>query len=863
MKHLLTLLLLSPIIVFAQISEDFSDGNFTQNPSWLGNQNKFIVNDDFILQLKDSEAGLSMLSTDNNIATNCEWRFWVKLSFSPSSNNNARVYLIADNNDLSGSVDGYFVQLGESGSNDAIELFKQSGNEIVSVCRGAEGLISSSFEIGIKIIRDENSLWKIYADPNGGENYQLQAEASDNTHEITSHFGVYCKYTSSNSSKFYFDNIYVGEIIVDNQPPVISSIDVRSDTSLTIYFDEVVEQSSAENALNYLVDNGIGNPETAQTNLSDARQVILNFANKFNSGQENIITVTAIKDLSGNVMISQQLTFLYFEAEPYDILINEIMADPSPVVDLPEYEYLELFNTLSHSVNLNGWKLLIGSSEKVFGDITIESEGYLILAKESAAASFEPYGNFYGFGSFTLTNSGQDLVLVSKEGYEISTVSYTDEWYNNYEKQDGGWSLEQIDPENICSGAENWMAGYDPRGGSPGKVNSVDTDLHLLPKPIKFEMLDNRKIQLTFSQKMDSISMITNSYFMVDNQVGEPTSIFFSGFKPQKAVLTFSDDFQMGTTYKMTLSSQIKNCRGDEMGKDTVLVFGLPEDPETMDIVINEVLFNPLGDGVDFVELFNASFKVIDLGSMQIGSVRISPPNPPDTTFYSISEEQFLLVPGTYICLTSSPIKVKEQYFTQNPNGFLKVDPFPALNNDDGSVLLTTNGNIMIDAFDYTEEMQYPLLVYVDGVSLERSGFLQATNDKTNWHSAAESVGFATPAYQNSQFIGEHEIDETIVVEPEIFSPDNDGYNDLLSIKYQFEQPGFMMTIDIYNSRGYPVRKLVNNQYLGVSGSVNWDGIQDDNTKAAVGIYVIFIQVFDLDGNVKQFKKPVVLASRL
>ena len=862
MKHLFAYLLLCPILVFTQVSDDFSDGNFILNPEWTGNQDKFVVNDDLILQLKDSDAGLSVLTTPNSIAINCEWRIWVKLSFSPSSNNNARIYLITDNADISASLNGYFLQLGESGGDDAIELFRQSGADIVSVCRGTEGLISSSFELGLKITRDENSLWKIFADPNGGENYQFQTEATDNTYESTQYFGVYCKYTSSNSSKFYFDNIYVGEIIIDNQAPEILDIEVVSDSTLIVHFDEVLEQNSAENTLNYMVDNGIGNPESVELNNTNARQVILYFSNKFSDGLENTITVTDIEDLSGNAMTTQQLGFLFFEVAPYDVIINEIMADPTPVVDLPEYEYLELFNTLPHSVNLKDWKLQIGSSEKVFGNISVEAGGYLILAKENAANSFEPYGDFYGFSSFSLTNSGQDLILFSKEGIEISAVSYTDEWYKNYEKQDGGWSIELINPENICSGDENWIASSDVKGGSPGAVNSMDSDMLLMPKLSKYTMLDNKKIQLTFSQKMDSLSMTDLTHFMVDNQVGQANSIFYSGFKPRQIILTFSTDFQKGISYKMTLNGKIKNCRGDTMENDTIIVFGIPEEPEVMDIVINEILFNPLGDGVDFVELFNPSFKVIDIGSMHIGSVRKSPPNPPDTSFYSISDEQLLLIPGTYICLTSSPIKVKEQYFTQSPNAFSKVDPFPALNNDDGSVLLMSN-DIFIDAFDYNEDMQYPLLVYVDGVSLERSSFMQATNDKTNWHSAAESVGFATPAYQNSQFIGDKEVDESIVVEPEIFSPDNDGYNDLLSIEYKFEQAGFMMTIDIYNSSGYPVRKLINNEYLGISGSVNWDGIQDDNTKAAVGIYVIFIEIFDLDGNVKQYKKTAVLASKL
>lgn len=851
------------MLVFTQVLEDFSDGDFTQNPLWTGNQDKFIVNNDLNLQLSDTDAGLSFLCTNNNFALNCEWRLWVKLAFSPSSNNNSRIYLISDTDNITANVNGYFLQLGEAGSDDAIELFKQNGNIITSICRGNPGLISSSFELGLKITRDENNLWKIFADPNGGENYQFQAEAIDNTFLSSQYFGIYCKYTSSNSTKFYYDNIYVGDIIVDLQAPEITDVEVISDSSLLINFDEVVEQNTAENISNYLVNNDIGMPLLAEINSSNAKQVSLFFSNKFISGQENTISISNVEDLSGNIMLSQQKKFIFFAANPFDLLINEIMADPNPRVDLPDFEYLEIYNTLPHTVNLNGWKLIIGSSEKLFESINVEAYSYLIVAKEDAEISLETYGNFYGFSSFSLTNSGQELTLKSKEGITISSVNYTEEWYQDYEKEDGGWSLEQINPENICSGSENWKASNDVRGGSPGEINSVNSDLKLLARPIKFEMLDPQKLQISFNQKMDSISITNTNYFNVDNNVGEPSSVVFSSFMAEKAILNFDEDFLIGKTYVISLSKQIQNCQGEEMLADTNIIFGRPEEAQNMDLVINEILFNPLGDGVDFVEIFNVSFKVIDLSTLLIGSVKISPPNPNDTSYYSISEEQLLMIPGEYLCLSISPAKVKDQYQTQNPNGFLKVDPFPALNNDKGSVLLKTKAGLLIDGFDYDEDMQYPLLVYVDGVSLERASFLQATNDKTNWHSAAENVGFATPAYQNSQFIGETTTDERIVVEPEIFSPDNDGYNDMLSINYNLDQPGFMMTIDIYNSNGFPVKNLVNNEYLGIEGSVNWDGIQNDNTKAAVGIYVIYIQLFDLNGNVKHYKKTAVLASKL
>ena len=251
------------------------------------------------------------------------------------------------------------------------------------------------------------------------------------------------------------------------------------------------------------------------------------------------------------------------------------------------------------------------------------------------------------------------------------------------------------------------------------------------------------------------------------------------------------------------------------------------------------------------------------MSQLQIGTVKVSPPNPPDTLFYSITNQQTLFVPGTYVCLTASPEIVKSLYHTDNPNGFIKIDPFPAYNNGEGTCLLYNYSGEMVDAFDYSEEMHFTLLNYVDGVSLERISFNNQTQDESNWHSAAESVGFGTPAYQNSQFVLPGDQADQIIIEPEIFSPDNDGYNDVISINYLFAQPGYMMTVQVFNSAGYLIKKLINNQYLGVEGSVNWDGIQDDNTKAPAGIYIFYIQVYDLSGNVKKYKKTGVLATKL
>ncbi len=863
MKTFYLLLLLFPAFLLAQVNDDFKDGDFTQNPAWTGLQEKFIINSSSQLQLYDTAASSAYLLTGNSMVSDVEWRCWVKLSFSPSANNNARIYLVSDQADLNLPLNGYFVQLGESGSVDAIELFKQDGENLTSICRGTEGMIASSFTIRLKVKRTTEGFWQVFVDPNGGENFQLEAEGTDDSFSSTSYFGFYCLYTSSNSTKMYFDDVYVGPEIIDTEPPEILAVSVLSDSTLLLGFSEPLDQISAETTTNYVVDQGIGIPNNAELNQSNSSEVMISFSNHFETESNYTLSVSNVQDLAGNEMLTQEIGFLYYQPKAFDVVINEIMADPSPEVGLPDHEFLELYNQTNNTIDLTDWMLTIGSSEKIFGPAQILPNGYLIVAHEDAETDLSAYGSFYGFSSFSLTNTGQTITLTDKEGNTISMVSYQDDWYKDPDKEDGGWTLEQINPNNICSQGDNWQASEDSKGGTPGAINSVYSNIVLTPKVDRIEMVADNLLRLYFNQAMDATSMTDVVHYIVDHDIGNPQETFSIEGQPGTIELYFGQTFLSGVIYQLTVLNTVANCIGQHPENDTTISFGLGDDAVENDIIINEILFNPWTNGVDYVEIYNRSDKVIDLSLLQIGTVKTSPPNPPDTLHYTISDQQMLLVPGVYLLLSSSPETVKSQYLTENPNGFLKVEPFPAYNNDEGTCLLINQKQVLIDAFDYSEDMQYPLLNYVDGVSLERASFDNPTNDKNNWHSAAEAVGFGTPAYQNSQFIKEGGFVEEITIEPEIFSPDNDGYNDVVSINYTFDQPGYMMTANVFNSGGNLVRKLVNNQYLGTEGAVNWDGIQDDNTKASVGIYIFFIQVFDLNGNVKKYKKTTVLASKL
>lgn len=161
MKKTLLLLLLLPFSLLAQVSDDFADGDFTQNPTWSGTTDKYIVNSNLQLQLNAEGEGTAFLSLPITEFETMEWQFWIKEAFAPSGNNFTDVWLSADNADLSQVTNGYFLRFGEGGSADAITLFRKDVDGQQQVCRGIEGNIAASFAVAVKVICDREGNWMI------------------------------------------------------------------------------------------------------------------------------------------------------------------------------------------------------------------------------------------------------------------------------------------------------------------------------------------------------------------------------------------------------------------------------------------------------------------------------------------------------------------------------------------------------------------------------------------------------------------------------------------------------------------------------------------------------------------------------
>ena len=857
-------ILFIPAGVFGQLTDDFSDGDFTQNPVWTGDDAQFTVSSQQ-LKLNSSGTDTSYLVSSSTAAQISEWHIWTKLSFNPSSGNFGRIYLVSDQSNLNGSLNGYYLQLGGIGTVDDIRLFRQDGLNQVQLIDGPDSTLQNSTnQVRIKVVRDVSGLWTIWADTLGGQNLVSQGSITDNTYLSSSYFGVWCKYTSSNSTKFYFDDIYAGPQIVDNQAPSLVSAMAETANRVRLKFDEPITASTAQTIINYSVDQGIGTPASAQLDGNNPSEIVLGFTSTFNSGTTYQILVNGIQDPSLNTLTNASANFTYYQVKPNDVVFNELMPDPSPTEGLPEVEYIELYNKTAYPISIKNWTVTCGSSTDILPEAIIQPDSTVVLL---ASSSFPYYINLAnavevsGLSYQALTNEGQTLTIRDTAGQIIHSISYTIDWYQDADKDEGGWSLEQIDPFNPCGGQGNWIASANASGGTPGFRNStyaVNPD-NFSPEPIKAVISGPSTLNVFFNEPLDSLSSTNILAYTVDNGIGNPVAAVatFPGF--QKVGLSFSQSFQAGVIYTLNIQNYIRDCVGNQVDASYELRFAIPQIPAFNELIVNELLAYPKDGGFDYVELYNRTDKVFDLKDIYIA--RYGADGLPET-WYQVEPDGYLLFGKEYVAISENGIAVKSQYNTTNPNGVISVDQLPSFNIEDGSCIIGDSLGTVIDAMVYDDKMHFPLLQSTKGVSLERINPDRASGDRDNWHSAAETVGYGTPAYQNSQYNENASSSDWISLDPPIFSPDNDGYQDVLNIHLNNPGPGTVATLQIYDAKGRLVKKLLENELLGTSDTFTWDGITDRGDKARLGIYILLSESFDTQGNKKKQKSSFVVGGK-
>lgn len=873
MKHALffALLTINTLSLTAQWVDDFSDGDFSSAPAWLGDVERFAVMNGR-LQLHDTAAAGSNArflysAAPTAVADSTYWEALFFLNFSPSTANLCRWYLAVDRPPGSNSFTGYYLQLGGvSGNTDALELYRQDGSERVLLLRGREGAMGGSTATArVVISRFPTGEWRLSADYSGGDDLQAEGSVTDSTYKTGQYTGLGCLYTASRSSHFFFDDFSIAPLYEDNTGPTLLYVDALDERSLRLVVDEPLDTAMAVNPAHYQLDGGQGHPVAVLYDSSGGDTLTLIFDNPFASLQTYTLYIDSLADRQGNLRLGLSYTFPFVltgQAGWQELIISEIMADPTPAVGLPAAEYLELLNRSDKLLELSDYSLSAGGSlQPLPGGLLLPGQR-LLLCRNDQAVAFSAYGRVAGMANFpALSNSGSELSIRNRQGERLLTLSYALSWYRDAQRSEGGYSLEMQDETGPADCAANWHASLAAAGGTPGGASSL-TQLPPDRQPPRLRQLavaSAGELVLHYDEALATELAEATSNFQFEPFVGIAEVVANSD--GQRLHLFLQDSLRPRQPYRLRVLAGIADCLGNT-ADTTSYRLGLPELPVAGDLIINELLFNPQSGGADFAEIYNRSDKVISLNGLYIGNSQLQP----QADLRRISTDG-LLLPGEYAVFSPSPADILARYTVAAP-GQLFSQLLPSMPDERGNFSLYDAQLVVLDSIDYDESWHSPLLTEVDGISLERIFPDQPGNRKDNWHSAASAAGYATPTAPNSQLRAFTPPQMTGRVQyfqlsEDVFSPDGDGYQDFMLLTYEMPAMGYVADVRIYDLEGREIMRLGRRALLAGSGHYQWDGTTLRGQRARAGIYAVQVRYYRPDGRQGRETFSCVLAGRL
>ncbi|MBN2263798.1 MAG: lamin tail domain-containing protein [Prolixibacteraceae bacterium] len=829
--------------------DDFENQQGTQwalNQHWQISTENPIVGQSSIKHVEQEQEGLSELLYNEQVFSLDEKEFLFSFvlrngNWDPSSSNYFYLWLV--DNSTSAQMGGYAIGVNLVESDDLVSLWKMENGAPV------ERLITTNFDwqagqtVQLNCMRTAAGIWTLnITDLFSGETQT--ASGADKQFVQIEQLSLSFAYTATRSGQLWFDNMLV---LGQNIPPFIVNVEVNGDGSIDVLLNEAIE-TGLLNINSFKVKGKSGKEYAVQSfDVLDSKRIRL----ELDAVNEAYLTVEVynITDLGGELSAFSKFEFNYaLPAQAFDLVITEIMADPNPPVALPDLEYIEIYNRSNKNIRLENWTLFVRNKHYPIPEFTIMPGQYAVLCSSEMAAAFEGNNSFVAMKSFpALLNGGTIVEIVAPEGKLIDRIVYSDRWYADEERDNGGYSLERIDTERLCHQALNWRASLSSTGGTPGTVNSVNGSNPDNEPPVlqAVNILSYSNIEAVFDEPIDSFSAILNANYSLQ---GLAISQIEYTVGENKVSISLSFPLKINTNYQLEVENITDEC--GNMASKMMVPFAKAELTKG-DILISEVLFNPYTHGVDFVELYNNSGLTIDLLNLKLA-------NRDDSlnlkAVYEITSLHAHFANKTYLALTVDPENIIENYYTPFTDKVYKADRIPAYNNDKGTVVLLSDSMLVLDELVYNENMHSEWLRDAEGVSLERVSFNVESYEASNWQSASSLVGYATPGYENSQNEIVAEQQAEMLFESNEVSPNGDSYNDELVITFALDKPGYLANVYVYNAMGFELKRLMNNELIGNLNEVVYDVRDANNELLPLGTYVVLAELLHFDGPKKVFK---------
>lgn len=467
-----------------QFSDNFSDGELLSDPQWFGDVDQFIVNSNLQLNLNDNEAGESFIYTQYNTLDSFQLELTYEMDFNPSASNFLRIYFALDTPDIQ-VANGLFLQFGENGSNDAVEIYQLTNGVETLMARGMDGNLATDPSTGkLQVILRNGSEYSLSIDYDRQGVFAKEAVWQNSLeNEDYKFFAIYCVYTATRIDKFIFDDISLSAYSPDITPPSLEKVMVTGQSEVAMFFNEPIEPSSV-NPLNIFINNNIGFALTAIADSQNPNQINATFDEQFGGGPTYQLTISNIADLSGNFLQENQLSFMYAEpAKEGDLLVSEILFDPY----INGSDFVEIYNITDRLLSTQGLKFINQDKEeeKLLPEIEVLPGQYVAFTEdvESLIAIYNPItvnNNIIQMDLPSFNNDSGNVTLSKNDENWKESFDYKEEYHNILLDDTEGVSLERISFTTEVHNQDNWFSSSSTNAfATPGYENSNNISLNI------------------------------------------------------------------------------------------------------------------------------------------------------------------------------------------------------------------------------------------------------------------------------------------------------------------------------------------------------------------------------------------------
>lgn len=808
--------------------DDFSDNNLSQNPTWTGNRTDFDVSGGW-LNLNARQPSRVWISTPAPVQDSAVWTFALWTALSPSQANYTRIVLASDTADLSAAYTGWHIQVGQAGSQDGLDLYRIRQGQRTLVYSFGPGLFANPFLIdSIRIVRRTTGVWQAGAriPARGWVDFGTVQDLAPLSGR---YFGIEAECTSSFQSFYWhWDRIQVvpGGSITSPQ--------------------QLASATCAGKRL-YVLPPLKAKPGPSASALADGQPLNLIFAPQPDgrylarlpdpvgtlgpdSSRRFLLQLTGWQDSLG-LGIAPQSFACRCLPEATRLELTELKAGqggPSGQPVLPEF--LELHNPADHAVWLEDLSVRDASfTLRSFPADSLGANAYRIYTNPAQAAAFRSLGveDVTGTPLPSLNDDG-DFIQLSLQGRGVDSLAYTPAFW----ARTADITALSLERGPVCLPHGGWYPSRAQLGATPGRAPNYDwsQDTSLAPRLVGVTM-EGSDLRLhlkpapAYGATLSSAGLSSDPPLPGGYLSWQDSSLYYKG----------APRLDSTQSYRLQLTG-IPGCGGSAL--PSTLVFSQPVPADSGRVVLNELLYDPLPGGQAFVELYNPGNRWVSLAGLGIASLR----NPWADTAW-IAADVPPLEPHGYRWLAREARYVTQAYPKAVAAAYLPLR-LPPFDNDGGRLLLLKPDGTHIDALAYGPDLHTPGIAKTEGVSLERVSASLATDAAGNWQSCAAQPA-ATPGYRNSQTLPPGlNPGGGLVADPEAFSPDADGYQDVTALSAGDLPAGTVGRLSVYDPAGNLIRRLSPQAATGPALLAVWDGRTDDGAKAGAGIYVVLAEFF-------------------